>query len=83
MSTIKDVAHEACVSLGTEPVLSGGGAPSRTARDRVEKPSRDLRDVVGAPARSRRRSQTDVLGLLVSESSVVPAHFLAPAGGPA
>ena len=68
MATIKDVAALAGVSLGTASrVLSGSSATSPDSRARVQAAAAELAYVANGPARSLRRSRTDVLGLLVSD----------------
>ncbi|OJX75285.1 MAG: hypothetical protein BGO91_18435 [Leifsonia sp. 71-9] len=68
MATIKDVAARAGVSLGTASrVLSGSSATSPESRARVQAAAAELAYVAHGPARSLRRSRTDVLGLLVSD----------------
>jgi len=68
MTTIKDVAARAGVGVGTASrVLSGRGPASAAARVAVEAAAAELRFVTNGPARSLRRSRTDVLGLLVSD----------------
>ena len=68
MTTIKDVARLAGVGVGTASrVLSGNGSSSAAARKAVEAAAAELRFVANGPARSLRRSRTDVLGLLISD----------------
>jgi LacI family transcriptional regulator len=68
MATIRDVAREAGVSLATASrVLSGDARTSPGSRERVLAAASDLAYIANAPARSLRRSRTDVLGLLVSD----------------
>ncbi|MGA1835903.1 substrate-binding domain-containing protein [Herbiconiux sp. 11R-BC] len=68
MATIKDVAERAGVSIGTASrVLSGSPATSPESRARVTAAAEALAYVAHGPARSLRRSRTDVLGLLVSD----------------
>ncbi|MFE4539086.1 LacI family DNA-binding transcriptional regulator [Streptomyces scopuliridis] len=68
MATIKDVAVRAGVSLGTASrVLSGSSQTSAASRSRVLAAAAELGYIANGPARSLRRSRTDVLGLLVSD----------------
>lgn len=68
MSTIKDVAAEAGVSLGTASrVLSGSSQTSAESRSKVLAAAAALKYIANGPARSLRRSRTDVLGLLISD----------------
>ncbi|MFI9489884.1 LacI family DNA-binding transcriptional regulator [Promicromonospora sp. NPDC052451] len=68
MATIKDVAALAGVSLGTASrVLSGSSQTSPDSRARVTAAAKQLNYIANGPARSLRRSRTDVLGLLVSD----------------
>ncbi|MGW2094771.1 LacI family DNA-binding transcriptional regulator [Promicromonospora sukumoe] len=68
MATIKDVAALAGVSLGTASrVLSGSSQTSPDSRARVTAAAKELDYIANGPARSLRRSRTDVLGLLVSD----------------
>ncbi|MFD7023895.1 LacI family DNA-binding transcriptional regulator [Promicromonospora sukumoe] len=68
MATIKDVAALAGVSLGTASrVLSGSSQTSPGSRARVTAAAKELNYIANGPARSLRRSRTDVLGLLVSD----------------
>ncbi|MGS2591536.1 LacI family DNA-binding transcriptional regulator [Streptomyces hebeiensis] len=68
MTTIKDVAARAGVSLGTASrVLSGSSQTSADSRSRVLAAAAELGYIANGPARSLRRSRTDVLGLLVSD----------------
>ena len=68
MATIKDVAELAGVSLGTASrVLTGSSSTSPDSRARVLAAAEELAYVANGPARSLRRSRTDVLGLLVSD----------------
>ena len=68
MATIKDVAAHAGVSLGTASrVLSGSAQTSAASREKVFTAAAALDYVANGPARSLRRSRTDVLGLLVSD----------------
>ncbi|MFE3601169.1 LacI family DNA-binding transcriptional regulator [Streptomyces sp. NPDC059142] len=68
VTTIKDVAARAGVSLGTASrVLSGSSQTSPDSRSRVLAAAADLGYIANGPARSLRRSRTDVLGLLVSD----------------
>ncbi|MFI8525572.1 LacI family DNA-binding transcriptional regulator [Promicromonospora sukumoe] len=68
MATIKDVAALAGVSLGTASrVLSGSSQTSPDSRARVTAAAKELNYIANGPARSLRRSRTDVLGLLVSD----------------
>ncbi|RPK56593.1 HTH-type transcriptional repressor CytR [Streptomyces sp. ADI96-02] len=68
MVTIKDVAARAGVSLGTASrVLSGSSQTSADSRSRVLAAAAELGYIAHGPARSLRRSRTDVLGLLVSD----------------
>lgn len=68
MATIKDVAARAGVSLATASrVLSGSSQTSEDSRGRVLSAAAALGYVAHGPARSLRRSRTDVLGLLVSD----------------
>ena len=68
MATIKDVAARAGVSLGTASrVLSGSPQTTVDSRTRVLAAASELGYVAHGPARSLRRSRTDVLGLLVSD----------------
>lgn len=68
MATIKDVAALAGVSLGTASrVLSGSSQTSPDSRARVTAAAEQLNYIANGPARSLRRSRTDVLGLLVSD----------------
>lgn len=68
MSTIKDVARRAGVSLGTASrVLSGSTSTSPESRAKVQAAATELGYIAHGPARSLRRSRTDVLGLLVSD----------------
>lgn len=68
MATIKDVAERAGVALGTASrVLSGSSQTSPDSRARVLAAAAELDYVAHGPARSLRRSRTDVLGLLVSD----------------
>jgi len=68
VATIKDVAERAGVALGTASrVLSGSSQTSPDSRARVLAAAAELDYVAHGPARSLRRSRTDVLGLLVSD----------------
>lgn len=68
MATIKDVAARAGVALGTASrVLSGSPQTSVESRTKVLTAAAELGYVANGPARSLRRSRTDVLGLLVSD----------------
>ncbi len=68
MATIKDVAARAGVALGTASrVLTGSQQTSADSRARVLAAAAELDYVPSGPARSLRRSKTDVLGLLVSD----------------
>jgi len=68
MATIKEVAAKAGVSLGTASrVLSGSSQTSPDSRARVLAAATALNYIAHGPARSLRRSRTDVLGLLVSD----------------
>lgn len=68
MATIKDVAARAGVALGTASrVLSGSSQTSVDSRARVLAAAAELNYIANGPARSLRRSRTDVLGLLVSD----------------
>jgi len=68
MATIKEVAAKAGVSLGTASrVLSGSPQTSLESRTRVLAAATALNYIAHGPARSLRRSRTDVLGLLVSD----------------
>jgi LacI family transcriptional regulator len=68
VATIKDVASRAGVSLGTASrVLSGSSQTSPDSRARVLAAAADLNYIANGPARSLRRSKTDVLGLVVSD----------------
>jgi LacI family transcriptional regulator len=68
MATIKDVAALAGVALGTASrVLSGSSQTSQSSRARVLAAAEELEYVANGPARSLRRSKTDVLGLVVSD----------------
>ena len=68
MSTIKDVAARAGVSLGTASrVLSGGDNTSPKSRERVHAAAAELNYIANGPARSLRSARTKVLGLLVSD----------------
>ncbi|MGP9745763.1 LacI family DNA-binding transcriptional regulator [Brachybacterium sp. AOP29-B2-41] len=68
MATIKEVAAKAGVSLGTASrVLSGSPQTSLDSRTRVLAAAAALNYIANGPARSLRRSRTDVLGLLVSD----------------
>ena len=68
MSTIKDVAVRAGVSLGTASrVLSGDGNTSEKSRARVHAAAAELNYIANGPARSLRSARTKVLGLLVSD----------------
>lgn len=68
MATIKDVASRAGVALGTASrVLSGSPQTTVDSRTRVLNAAAELGYVAHGPARSLRRSRTDVLGLLVSD----------------
>src|SRR5687767_1484976 len=68
MATIKDVAERAGVALGTASrVLSGSSQTSPDSRMRVLAAAAELKYIANGPARSLRRSKTDVIGLLVSD----------------
>ena len=68
MATIKDVAARAGVAVGTASrVLSGSSHTSADSRQRVLDAAAALGYVANGPARSLRRSRTDVLGLIVSD----------------
>ncbi|MGP9537241.1 LacI family DNA-binding transcriptional regulator [Brachybacterium sp. AOP43-C2-M15] len=68
MATIKEVAAKAGVSLGTASrVLSGSPQTSQDSRTRVLAAASALNYITNGPARSLRRSRTDVLGLVVSD----------------
>lgn len=68
MSTIKDVAVRAGVSLGTASrVLSGDGNTSPKSRALVRAAAAELNYIANGPARSLRSARTKVLGLLVSD----------------
>jgi LacI family transcriptional regulator len=68
MATIKDVAARAGVALGTASrVLSGSSQTSPDSRARVLAAAAELNYIANGPARSLRRSKTDVLGLIVSD----------------
>jgi LacI family transcriptional regulator len=68
MATIKDVAARAGVALGTASrVLSGSSQTSSDSRARVLAAAAELNYIANGPARSLRRSKTDVLGLIVSD----------------
>lgn len=68
MSTIRDVASRAGVSLGTvSRVLAGSSATSADARDRVSAAAAELGYVPNARAGSLRRAHTDTVGLLISD----------------
>ncbi|MGO1768479.1 MAG: LacI family DNA-binding transcriptional regulator [Microbacterium sp.] len=68
MTTIKDVAARAGVGLGTASrVLTGSSQTSAESRERVLTAAAELGYIANAPARSLRRSRTDVLGLIVSD----------------
>lgn len=68
MATIKDVATRAGVSLATASrVLSGSPRTSAESRTRVLAAASELNYIAHGPARSLRRSRTEVLGLLVSD----------------
>lgn len=68
MATIIDVAERAGVSLGTASrVLSGSSQTSPDSRARVLAAAAELNYIANGPARSLRRSKTDVFGLLVSD----------------
>jgi LacI family transcriptional regulator len=68
VATIKDVAARAGVALGTASrVLSGSSQTSADSRSRVLAAAAELNYIANGPARSLRRSKTDVLGLLVSD----------------
>lgn len=68
MSTIKDVARRAGVSLGTASrVLSGSASTSPESRAKVNAAASELGYIAHGPARSLRRARTEVLGLLVSD----------------
>jgi LacI family transcriptional regulator len=68
MATIKDVAARAGVSLGTASrVLNGSSQTSSDSRSRVLAAAAALGYIAHGPARSLRRTRTDVLGLVVSD----------------
>ncbi|WP_235534116.1 LacI family DNA-binding transcriptional regulator [Oerskovia sp. Root22] len=68
MATIKDVAARAGLSVGTvSRVLSGSSKTSADSRRRVFAAAGELGYIAHGPARSLRRSRTDVIGLLVSD----------------
>ena len=68
MATIKDVAARAGVALGTASrVLTGSSQTSPDSRARVLAAAAELNYIAHGPARSLRRSRTEVLGLLVSD----------------
>lgn len=68
MATIKDVAAQAGVSLGTASrVLSKSPHTSAESRTRVMKAAAQLGYVANGQARSLRRSRTNILGLLISD----------------
>ncbi|MFC9336369.1 MULTISPECIES: LacI family DNA-binding transcriptional regulator [unclassified Arthrobacter] len=68
VATIKDVAERAGVALGTASrVLSGSSHTSQDSRARVLAAAAELNYIANGPARSLRRSKTDVIGLLVSD----------------
>ncbi|PNH82709.1 LacI family DNA-binding transcriptional regulator [Arthrobacter sp. AFG20] len=68
VATIKDVAERAGVALGTASrVLSGSSQTSQDSRTRVLAAAAELKYIANGPARSLRRSKTDVIGLLVSD----------------
>jgi len=66
--TIKDVAARAGVAVGTASrVLTGSSRTSPNSRSRVLAAAAELNYIANGPARSLRRSKTDVLGLIVSD----------------
>lgn len=68
MTTIRDVAARAGVSLGTASrVLSGDPATSERSRERVMAAAAELGYLRNARAGSLRRAKTDVVGILISD----------------
>jgi len=68
MVTIKDVAANAGVSIGTASrVLSGSEQTSPESRRKVLAAASSLDYIANGPARSLRRARTDVIGLLLSD----------------
>lgn len=66
--TIKDIAAEAGVALGTASrALSGNGSIAGETRERVLAAARRLNYVPNAQARSLRSERTDTLGLLIPD----------------
>jgi LacI family transcriptional regulator len=70
MSTIKDVAERANVSIATvSRVLNDNRYVSAELRERVVQAVRDLNYAQNAVARSLRRSQSDTLGIIIPDAS--------------
>lgn len=68
MTTIKDVAARAGVSLGTASrVLSKSPHTSADSRAKVMQAAKQLGYVANGPAQSLRRARTNILGLLISD----------------
>ncbi|ANY05947.1 LacI family DNA-binding transcriptional regulator [Pseudonocardia sp. HH130630-07] len=68
MTTIRDVAARAGVSLGTASrVLAGSSATSAEARERVAAAVTELGYLPNARAGSLRRARTDTVGILISD----------------
>lgn len=68
MTTIRDVAARAGVSLGTASrVLAGSPSTSPGSRERVAAAAAELGYLPNARAGSLRRAKTDVVGILISD----------------
>lgn len=68
MATIRDVASQAGVSLGTASrALTGSGPVSEASREKVFTAAKRLGYRVNKAARSLRTNRTDTIGLLVSD----------------